>query len=73
LKTAIPGVGVVGDEPLAVVIGPGTDAALSAVFAGRVEAALGSAAGAGPVEVGGCFEQAAPNPRINERIKRLFI
>jgi hypothetical protein len=73
LKTAIPGVGVVGDEPLAVVIGPGTGAALSAAFAGTVEAALGSAAGTGPVEVGGCFEQAAPSPRINDRINRLFI
>jgi hypothetical protein len=62
-----------GDEPLAVVIGPGTGAALSAAFAGTVEIALGSAAGAGPVEVGGCFEQAAPSPRMNDRIKILFI
>jgi len=62
-----------GDAPLAIVISPGTGAALSAVFAGTVEAALGSAAGAGPVEVGGCFEQAAPNPRMNDRINRLFI
>ena len=73
MKTAIPGVGVMGDEPLAVVISPGTGAALSAVFAGTVEAALGSAAGAGPVEFGGCFEQAAESPRMNDRIKRLFI
>ena len=73
MKIAIPGVGVMGDEPLAVVISPGTGAALSAVFAGTVEAALGSAAGAGPVEVGGCFEQAAASPRMNDRIKRLFI
>ena len=62
-----------GDAPLAIVISPGTGAALSAVFAGTAEAALGSAAGAGPVEVGGCFEQAAPNPRMNDRIKRRFI
>jgi len=60
-----------GGEPLAVVIGQGTGAAISA--AGTVEAALGSAAGAGPVEVGGCFEQAAPRARMNDRIKRLFI
>ena len=73
MKTARPGVGVVGDEPLAVVIGPATGAALSAVFAGTVEAALGSAAGAGPVEVGACFEQATPNARMNDRIKRPFI
>jgi hypothetical protein len=73
LKTEIPGVGDVGDEPLAVVIGPRIGAALSLVFAGTVVAALGSAAGAGSVEVGGCFEQAAPNPRMNDRIKRLFI
>jgi hypothetical protein len=73
LKTEIPGVGDVGDEPLAVVIGPRIGPALSPVFAGTVLAALGSAAGAGPVEVGGCFEQAAPNPRMNDRIKRRFI
>ena len=73
MKTEIPGVGDVGDEPLAVVIGPRIGPALSPVFAGTVVAALGSAAGAGPVEVGGCFEQAAPNPRMNDRIKRRFI
>jgi hypothetical protein len=33
---------------------------------------LGSA-GAGPVEIGGCFEQAEPSPRRSDRIKRLFI
>jgi len=62
----------VAGVPLPAVIGRAVGGAESAVFAGTVADALGSA-GAGPVEIGGCFEQAEPSPRRSDRIKRLFI
>jgi hypothetical protein len=51
----------------------GVSGAGLADFAGTVEEALGSAAGAGPAEVGGVFEQAAPRPKSSDRINRAFI
>jgi hypothetical protein len=68
LKTP-PGAGVVAGVPLAAVIGRAAGRAESAVL--TVADAFGSAAGTGPVEVAGCFEQAVPRPRRSDSIKRL--
>jgi hypothetical protein len=47
-----------------------TDWEASAVFAGAIEDALGSAAGSGLVALGGCLDRAPP--RMNDKSRRLF-
>jgi hypothetical protein len=47
------------------------DREASAVFAGAIEDGVGSAAGSCLVALGGCLDRA--EPKMNDRIKRLFI